>query len=332
MFRILSDDKAESLFQVYLDSIRSSREQDLPSFPLPEKPSAAKGQRGREPEFTFSPDKLLGNVRLLDDGEYLVHFLVIGQAGRGLYTALKVSPFAYFQAKTDLEFAGYAGSYIAELDNSFHLNQDEIAASIILDDVDGYTFMQLESAWEARSGEIAHRFRLDKFDSWQARFHIQEHELTLSYRSRNTLTGLPPTLWIPHLEIGPEDRWTTVSRSHAPYRRERMNDEYNLVQFDRMPARKDKVEHVCEKCEQDMFAAIPVQMFEERDYSLEFGPGGSIVLLPHRRFIGRMVTIYCDEYKVFQGLLPKVLTVTDRPDSSLYKIEAGLKFRISTSG
>lgn len=332
MYRILSDDKAESLFQVYLETIRSSGEPGRIDFPLPEKPSAAQKTPGREADYMFSPDKIFGNVRLLDDGEYLVHFLVIGQLESGLFIALKVSPFVEFQAKSDLEFVGYAGSYIAELDHSFHLNAEEIASSFILDDVDGYTLMQLESAWEARSDQLEHRFRLDRFDSWQARFHIQEHELTLSYRSREAQSGLPPSLWIPQLEFGAQISMARMSKADGPSRRKKMIADYDMALYDRMSTREEKDDRVYQRSERISSISVPLEMPEERDYRLDLGPGGAIVMLPHKRFIGRMVTIFCEEFKVFKGLLPEVLTVSEKPDRSLNQLERELRFEIRTSG
>lgn len=182
MHKIIDDSYGKHLWEIYLESIRPDRTVD---FALPSSTHSA-AQASSAEALQLSPERIFGSIRMLDDGDFLILFLIIAQIKEELYTAIKVSNFTQFSTWNDLEIPGACGSYIAELDNSFTLNIAQIENSFVLDEIDAYTFIQLEGVWSAEGNRFSGKpLYWNDIGHWRAQFRIKEHEITCVYRVGN---------------------------------------------------------------------------------------------------------------------------------------------------
>lgn len=317
MIRLIKETYAEGLFDLYLDSIRA---EEMPVSDAGFDPGARKDLAQRRPEVAQIPaGQVFGSVRMLEDDGQLILFMVMGQEASDRYNALKVSQFVEFSSKADLGFYGHSGKYIAELDNAFTLHPWEIEDAVIVDAADPYTFMQLENIYLEEGNRFSQRTRLtDDLEKWQALFHIKEHELTCVFRSRDASRLMAP-LWIPQLEMDlkrSDKLARALIKDEHPARESRTMRKYAL-EMD-MASKKESEEklstYVCS-------IAMP-----KPEYQLETGPRGEIVLLPDERFVGRIMTVYCGDFAVFKGRLPKALILDNKKRHKLSILKESLIF------
>jgi hypothetical protein len=311
MFRLIKDTYAEDLFDLYLDSIKAEA---MPISDAGFDPGERKDMGEKRPEVAQIPaGQVFGSVRMLEDDGQLILFMPVAQEASDRYIALKVSQFVEFISKADLGFYGHSGKYIAELDNAFTLRLREIEKAVIIDAADPYTFMQLESIFLEEGNRFSQRTRLtDELEKWQALFHIKEHELTCAFRSRDASRLMVP-IWIPQLEMDlkrPDKLAQALMRGEHPSRDSRVMHKYAL--------------------ETDMAEDRDISQYRlsmpKSDYQMDTGSRGEIVLLPHERFVGLEMTVYCGDFAVFKGKLPEALILDDKKRHNLGDVKSRLTF------
>lgn len=328
MIRQSHDQYAEVLFHLYLDSILVENSRDGDIAPFADERGTGKLVRAAFSGITLSPKRILGSIRMMSDGQYLIQFIVISQVSDKRFQAIKVSSFVQFSSSADVRIAGQNGLYFAEFDNSFVVEIWELEASVVLDMVDEFTFMELEEIWHNEShSRVTHR---EPIESLPSRFRIKEHEITCALRSRTA--GEYEPLWIPQLVFEEEhyavresiecvnERMdiTTMTRNlryHAP--------PPDLEEY-RPSLRSDQAPHPHR--EEELVASFmraPIarpRAVEEPDFRIDSRNGDSVRMHPNQRLIGSPATIFCGEYAIFKGFLPSVLTIADHMSEKLEEI------------
>jgi hypothetical protein len=356
MIRTFDEKQAKTLFRAYEDAITA--EPQPRDFHLMEEPDTA-GQKTLMFEKTplqMSAGKVLGSIRVLEQGEFLISLLVLSLRKDGMFLAVKVSSFIDLGARNDVEFAGYLGKYIAEPDNVFPLSQDEVGRSVPLDEIDGYTLMQLEEVCRTGSTAVSfYRYQYGEMPTeWHIQFNIKEHELTLDFRSRD-IARLGTPLWIPQLS-SPQaqvmsadlcmdsmafDKIQPGKQMLINLKRKKheiITEMYKSVKWisneksDTDVKEDREVEkHIGQLLKEHISVVDEIEahenIIEQPNYRLERDKG-RIVLVPHPSFTGKRATVYCGEYPVFRGELPNKLLFSQNADTDVTDLEEMLQIRI----
>lgn len=328
------DSHGEILWKMYLESVRPER---VEPFTLPESPPLPLETASVDP-LQFSPERLFGSVRLLDDGDFLILYLIVAQIDAERYTALKVSTFTQFGTWFDLGFMGANGEYIAELDNSFTLSREQIRDSVVLDETDAYTFLQIEGSCSAQGNLFSGKpLYWEHIGRLRAQFRIKEHELTCAYRTPSVRSpGV--SLWIPQIELREEAQ---SLRSRQEFRPESHPSECYAASerpcSKRQLAKADDAELVSfSKVMMDI--EVPEHIARERFrkelelnwYELTRGQNGWELALESSLW-GKTARLYNGEYLIFKGVLPPSLELSRYAHLHKHEIEQALCLRLETS-
>lgn len=329
MIKTLDDSYGKNLWEMYLESVRPERDEP---FPLPEIPPLPLETASADP-LQFSPDRIFGSVRMLDDGEFLILFMVIAQTDTDTYKAIKVSNFTQFGTYFDLEFMSANGSYIAELDNAFNLSTEQVRNSVVLDETDAYTFIQLESAWSAEGNQFSGKpLYWESIGRWRAQFRIKEHEITCAYRVPRPGTAAA-SLWIPQLEIREAQMSQVAFRDHFSDEIEPSAHQESLYDSYSVKSKESKRMSRSERgpCASVMYERLYRQITTEtRWYRLVPGRVSPWEIELEKSLWGTRARIYNGEYLIFKGVLPRYLDLSRYDTLSKGQIEAALNLRLET--
>lgn len=293
MIRLLDKNYGRNLYKTYLQSIQPER---VPEIGF----SVEDLQVEFDPETQLSHQKVLGSIRMLDNGEHLILYMAVEKLPNGDFRVLKISDMVQFQSHRDLPFKALLGTYIVEFDNAFILHHSEIAGSVVLDEVDDYSFMQITDAWEHESLQPRGKSHYEELmDVWIQIFRIKEHEITCQYRSRDTSSKYP-LVWVPQLELGKDGPdFTEVEKANHDVQRYLQNESLFM---------------------RDIVLLCQIARFERLDYEatkqtvkpsdLVWEKDGSILLYIPRKKVGKPGSVFCGAYPIFKGILPEALTLT----------------------
>ncbi|MDZ4181319.1 MAG: hypothetical protein U1B83_00475, partial [Candidatus Cloacimonadaceae bacterium] len=277
---------------------------------------------------TLSPKRILGSIRMMSDGQYLIQYIVIAQISDKLFQSIKVSSFVQFSSSGDVTIAGQNGLYFTEFDNAFVVEIWELEESVVLDMVDEFTFMELEEIWHYEDRRRVTQGGAIK--SLLSRFRIKEHEITCALRSRTTDDYEP--LWIPQLVFEEEQYAERESiecvnkmMDTTPMTRNLRSQAPPPDQEEYRPSlRSDHAPHPHREEELIVsFMRAPMTMqrdVEEPDFRIDSRRGDRVSMRPNQKLIGRPATIYCGDYAIFKGILPPVLTIAHRMSYNLEEI------------
>lgn len=331
----LLDSHGITLWKMYLESVRPER---VEPFPLPDSPPLPLERASADP-LQFSPERLFGSIRLLDDGDSLILYLIVAQIDADRYTALKVSTFTQFGTRLDLGFMGTNGEYIAELDNSFTLSREQIRDSVVLDETDTYTFLQIEGACSDQGNLFSEQtLYREPIGHWRAQFRIREHELTCAYRTPSVRSPAA-ALWIPQLELleaaqslsSLQEFLSESPRSERPAARERLDPKQQSAKADEA----ELVSYSKAKMDSEAPAYIDRKVFNKELklhlswYQLTRGQNGWELAL-ESSLRGQTARIYNGEYLIFKGVLPPSLELSRYAHLDKREIEQALRLRLET--
>ncbi len=243
--------------------------------------------------------QILGSFRELKHQDKLVLYMIVAKQEDGSFLCYKGSMFTEFALPTDLIIPGLGGEYLVDPLNQFILSEEEVAASQELFCLSLLEFLDFEIALEEMPAQKESVFQDMSLDTPEARFRIQEYELSLDFRSRTSA----PQLWIPQLA------------------------------FD-FPALKEKQYAYAAK-EQDLLDAFGM-LKQDTDSSRYFTPthtlavteAGSLILIPAEEYLKVPCNIYCGEFKVFSGLPQKEIYMGEMLPFPLFEIQEILDIRI----
>jgi hypothetical protein len=274
-------DYKEALLELYLDSIEVE-EDDI----------FADGAHYE------SQGQVLGSFRELEHQGKIILYVIAAKAEGG-YLCYKASMFEDFAVPTDIIVPGLDGNYLVDPYNKFVLRPEELAASMLLFSLDLLDFMELEDALEALPAQAEDVFQDLSLASPDARFRIQEYELSLEFRSRTT----PHQLWIPQLVFD------------FPSLKEK---QYSFA------AKEQDLLQAFKMLKQDKYA----KKYYTPTHTLAVTEKGTLVLIPDKQFHNKACNIYCGAFKVFTGLPKKEFYVGKKLPYPLAEIQEILNIRI----
>lgn len=332
MIKTLDDSYGKILWEMYLESVRPER---VEPFPLPASPPLPLETASADP-LQFSPERFFGSIRLLDDGDFLILFTIIAQLDADRFTALKVSNFTQFGIWCDLGFLGTNGEYIAELDNSFTLSLQQVMDSVVLDETDAYTFLQIEGASSAEGNLFSGKpLYWENIGHWRAQFRIKEHEITCAYRPPSVRSP-GASLWIPQLELhsGVREMRSYLQAPDVLPELDLRLEQDALVSYSRRPSRDDvdDAQYRGGRGHQDRSCySMEKPPGREPDwYQLAEGPEGWELRLA-KGVRGRFAHVYNGEYLIYKGILPPSLELSRYARLSRWDIEKALDLRLDDS-
>jgi hypothetical protein len=335
MIRLYDEQKAQFLYEMYEDSI-TVESPDISDW------TDELNDRGQiyhvrlQTRFDFPViGKLIGSIRILEFDGNLIQYLVMGQRPDGMFAALKVNSFTDLGTRSDPGFSSYHNRYIAEMDNSFPLTREEVEASVVLDEIDTYTFIQLEGALEQVASRHPGLSLPRDLNKWQKQFRLKEHEITCHFRSRDIALGKLP-IWIPGLELDGTAESQHIVYCHKP--------DYDLVDYMSKEKPSDKSEHdtkPVDRWQEPDFRKVgrqadmdlpkladklskPPDRGTGEDFSLHYQEG-HLIIQPGREYIGKPGSLYSGGYCVFSGNMPDSLMVSSCPRMPLEDLRERLE-------
>lgn len=291
------------MFDIYLDSITNKYgfEEEIPE-DLPQKEETSEINLAEPGVSWDASGKVLGSIRELAIENDLICYVVVDRSPSEGFLALKASQFTRYAFEDDTIISCRGGKYLAELENSFILADNEVETSVVLDYLDTYGLMELQKNLEEYKKDPGIlKFSATGLDEWKSLFRIKEHELTLPLRYRNR-ESMPP-LWIPQLELQQEESLLSeLSYAASSFS---LSDAFKLMRQND----SDNILHTI-------------------SHTLRKEPNGNVTLHPAPEYDGKKGRIYCGAFCVFKGFLPKTLYLNPSKKMSLSALQSILDIRI----